>query len=399
MALDEYKRRRNFRKTPEPQGTARADTRSRPARSFVVQKHAARRLHYDFRLELDGVLKSWAIPKGPSLDPAEKRLAVEVEDHPLEYGGFEGIIPKGEYGGGTVLLWDRGTWEPLEPDPAAAYRDGMLKFTLNGEKLHGHWMLVRLKRKPRDTRDNWLLVKERDAAAVPGSGTLIVEEYPLSVESGRAVDAIAAERDRVWHSNRIEAEATLSAAAPGIADTGCAQEADAREPQAAAGDGNNRGSGWPRMVARDQTRRLPAARLDRARRGSSHHPRRARLDPEILGARKRARGVAGSNPRSSTESWCHSSRMAMTSFAALQDAIATGRTDQLTFFAFDLLYRDGWDLTATVLRGPQGRLGRDRSSPSDGTLSAMAITMRGKGRRSCVKPPPIVLRSIVSEAA
>src|SRR5579872_421130 len=120
MALDVYRQKRDFRKTPEPSGapSARPRARAKKALSFVIQKHAARRLHYDFRLELDGVLKSWAIPKGPSLDPHEKRLAVEVEDHPLDYGGFEGIIPQGEYGGGTVLLWDRGTWEPLEPDPA-----------------------------------------------------------------------------------------------------------------------------------------------------------------------------------------------------------------------------------------------------------------------------------------
>src|ERR1700686_2555137 len=140
MALEQYQRKRDFRKTPEPAGATQP--RKKPVTApltFVVQKHAATRLHYDFRLELGGVLLSWAIPKGPSLDPGEKRLAVHVEDHPIEYGGFEGVIPKGQYGGGTVLLWDRGTWTPEGPDPQAAYKKGSLKFTLDGEKLHGKW--------------------------------------------------------------------------------------------------------------------------------------------------------------------------------------------------------------------------------------------------------------------
>ncbi|TMJ68888.1 MAG: hypothetical protein E6G83_03750 [Alphaproteobacteria bacterium] len=144
MALEEYRRKRDFRKTPEPAGVATSHEKPGAALSFVIQKHAARRLHYDFRLELDGVLKSWAVPKGPSLDPGEKRLAVHVEDHPLDYGEFEGVIPEGEYGGGTVLLWDRGIWVPLNSDPEAAYRKGSLKFTLEGEKLHGNWALVRM---------------------------------------------------------------------------------------------------------------------------------------------------------------------------------------------------------------------------------------------------------------
>jgi bifunctional non-homologous end joining protein LigD len=163
MALEEYRRKRDFRKTPEPAGKSPSRKKAAAPLSFVIQEHAARRLHYDFRLELDGVLKSWAVPKGPSLDPGEKRLAVQVEDHPLDYGGFEGIIPEGQYGGGTVLLWDRGNWVPKDPDPAAAYAKGMLKFELRGEKLHGSWALVRMGGKAaRERRQNWLLVKERD---------------------------------------------------------------------------------------------------------------------------------------------------------------------------------------------------------------------------------------------
>src|SRR5436190_24205648 len=138
MSLQEYKRKRHFNRTPEPAGKER----SKEGHSFVVQKHAASHLQYDLRLELDGVLKSWAVPKGPSLDPTVKRLAMHVEDHPVDYGAFEGIIPQGEYGAGTVMLWDRGNWEPVG-DPHEGYRTGKLKFTLHGQKLNGRWMLVR----------------------------------------------------------------------------------------------------------------------------------------------------------------------------------------------------------------------------------------------------------------
>src|SRR6478752_5791069 len=143
MALEEYRRKRDFKKTPEPTGVVK----KRQGRElfFCVQKHLASHLHYDFRLEHDGVLLSWAVPKGPSLDPSVKRLAMHVEDHPVEYGSFEGIIPQGEYGGGTVMLWDRGTWEPIG-DARDGYRKGRLKFTLHGEKLRGGWMLVRTSR-------------------------------------------------------------------------------------------------------------------------------------------------------------------------------------------------------------------------------------------------------------
>src|SRR6476646_5794812 len=145
MSLKEYKEKRRFDVTPEPAGREEGEAGERSALIFVVQKHQATRLHYDFRLEWNGVLLSWAVPKGPSLDPSVKRLAMPVEDHPIEYGGFEGTIPEGQYGGGTVMVWDRGTWEPEETDVDAALRAGELKFALNGSKLKGSWVLVRTK--------------------------------------------------------------------------------------------------------------------------------------------------------------------------------------------------------------------------------------------------------------
>src|SRR6476619_4228819 len=158
MSLLPYNKKRNFKITPEPKGEKKS--KKSFTYKYVIQKHAASHLHYDFRLELNGVLKSWAVPKGPCLDPAVKRLAMHVEDHPVEYGSFEGIIPQGEYGGGTVLLWDRGDWEPVS-DAMASYRKGRLKFVLHGEKLRGTWNLVRTAGTPSDQR-RWLLFKDRD---------------------------------------------------------------------------------------------------------------------------------------------------------------------------------------------------------------------------------------------
>jgi bifunctional non-homologous end joining protein LigD len=194
VGLTEYKRKRHFGRTPEPAGK----TAKKGGRSYVVQKHRASHLHYDFRLELEGVLKSWAVPKGPSLDPQVKRLAMHVEDHPVEYGSFEGIIPEGEYGGGTVMLWDRGDWEPLG-NPHEDYRAGKLKFELNGEKLRGGWMLVRTTRPDRNgDQRQWLLFKERDDSARTAEDADVLDELPLSVATGRTMDEIAEDRDRVW---------------------------------------------------------------------------------------------------------------------------------------------------------------------------------------------------------
>jgi bifunctional non-homologous end joining protein LigD len=187
MGLTEYQRRRRFGVTPEPAGTRRRARRK--ALAFVVQKHRALHLHYDFRLEWKGVLLSWAVPKGPSLDPSVKRLAMQTEDHPLEYACFEGIIPEGEYGGGTVMVWDRGTWTPESPDVDAALAAGELKFRLDGEKLRGSWVLVRTRRRPGgDARPAWLLIKHRDEAA---SRDDVAETAPRSVASGRLLAEIA----------------------------------------------------------------------------------------------------------------------------------------------------------------------------------------------------------------
>jgi bifunctional non-homologous end joining protein LigD len=182
---------------------------------FVIQKHAASHLHYDLRLEVDGVMKSWAVPRGPSLDPATKRLAMQVEDHPIEYNTFEGTIPRGEYGGGTVMLWDRGTYTPDELPRGAApddfvrrgLRAGKLAFTLHGERLHGSFALVRTDREP---RPKWLLIKHRDDHARPGSD--IAAEVLTSVDTGRTMDEIATEKDRVWRSNRARRAAPPAAA-------------------------------------------------------------------------------------------------------------------------------------------------------------------------------------------
>ena len=219
-SLSRYQSKRDFSKTAEPSGDSAVAVSER--RRFVIQKHAASRLHYDFRLELDGVFKSWAVTRGPSLDAKEKRLAVEVEDHPLAYGDFEGTIAAGQYGGGTVMVWDRGYWTPEgDESPEHALKKGTLKFKLDGEKLHGSWVLVRMKRdRSGGKRTNWLLIKHRDEFAGEKDGDAILEE-DRSVASGRTLDQIAAGKgprpkpfmlkskkvappDAVWNSNHTE---------------------------------------------------------------------------------------------------------------------------------------------------------------------------------------------------
>jgi len=354
-ALREYRRKRHFARTPEPQGEVAPERRGGD-RTFVVQKHAASRLHYDFRLELEGVLKSWAVPKGPSLDPADKRLAMHVEDHPLEYGSFEGVIPKGEYGGGTVMLWDRGTWRP-EGDPHRAYRAGNLKFTLEGEKLRGGWALVRIRdrRQARDDERSWLLVKHDDAEAKPSDRYRVVEAQPDSVATGRTLDAIAAARDRVWHSNRSDQAEEVRISVADISGVRPAPLLRFVPPQLATLVRRPpTGDAWLHEMKFDGYRIL--ARLEEGRvtllsrngrewtgqfpgvvdsvRGLPAHT--ALLDGEVA--------VVAPDGR--------------TSFQALQNYMSGGHRDGLIYMVFDLLHLDGQDLTGSRLEDRKAAVAR-----------------------------------------
>jgi len=212
--LASYRRMRDFTATPEPSGEAAAPSPD-GARRFVVQRHRARALHYDLRFEIDGVLVSWAVPKGPTLDPSARRLAVHVEDHPLEYADFEGVIPSGEYGGGDVIVWDRGTWEPAKTDdPARAVAEGELHAEVHGEKLHGRLVLVRTdatQGDPGDRKEQWMLLHKNDESAVKGWDP---EEHPRSVLTGRTNDEVKADPDRRWHSARPADEAAEDVTGP-----------------------------------------------------------------------------------------------------------------------------------------------------------------------------------------
>jgi len=225
MALEEYKRKRDFRQTPEPPPKVGKGAQRR----FVVQKHRATRLHYDFRLEMEGVLKSWAVPKGPSLDPADKRLAMQVEDHPVSYFDFEGTIPAGNYGAGTVMVWDMGTWEP-QGNAADMLQKGDLKFRLNGQKLKGDFALVHMKsRRPGTKGTEWLLIKHRDAYVRTGYD---IDQYDYSVLTKRSVDEIAGDAGSAeWNSSRQASSTVSSKKNDWLADS--IAKADAKRAKAA----------------------------------------------------------------------------------------------------------------------------------------------------------------------
>jgi len=345
MALTKYRKKRDFNTTPEPSGKVK---RSAKGDSYLIQKHAARRLHYDLRLEMDGVLKSWAVTKGPSLVPGEKRLAVHVEDHPLEYGDFEGTIPKGEYGGGTVILWDRGRWSPIG-DAKKGYRKGHLDFEIHGEKLRGRWHLVRMARKPREKKDNWLLIKGDDEFARGEDDPDILEERPESVKTGRTVEQVEGEPPG-WSSKtgKIESPETASlpipkkakkAAFPGFIPPALATlkpsaptgkkwlheiKFDGYRLQAHIRDGEvslltRSGLDWTEKFGADVVAALSGLPVHEAI-----------VDGELV--------VEGSGGASD--------------FSTLQADLSAGRADRFVFYAFDLLYVDGQDLR------PAAQLGR-----------------------------------------
>jgi bifunctional non-homologous end joining protein LigD len=372
--LAKYRQMRDFAKTAEPSG-ADGVTPSKRLR-FVIQKHAATRLHYDFRLELDGVFKSWAVTRGPSRDPADKRLAVATEDHPLGYGDFEGTIPKGEYGGGSVMLWDRGYWAP-EPgfDPEEALKKGELKFVLEGERLHGGWVLVRMKRdRTGGKRENWLLIKHRDEAAVEGDDLL--ETNDTSVASGRAMDAItagtgkgprpfmrgkakaAAPADDVWET-RPKGEPAKAAKAKTPTQAKTAKPAEIRsaalpgfiEPQLCKSvDRPPQGAGWAHEIKFD------GYRLQlRVRDGKATLKTRKGLDWT-----EKFQAIAD-HAAALPDGLYDGEAVALDDngapdFPALQAALADGESEDLIFFAFDALFLEGEDLRDLPLRERKTRL-------------------------------------------
>jgi bifunctional non-homologous end joining protein LigD len=378
-SLKTYVAKRDFSKTREPRGKKHVTK----GRSFVIQKHAATRLHYDLRLELDGVMLSWAVTKGPSLVPGEKRLAIHVEDHPIEYNKFEGTIPKGQYGGGTVMIWDRGKWFP-EGDPHKGLAKGHLDFRLEGEKLKGRWHLVRMSKRPGERQEPWLLIKSKDEAAYSKTDPDILEEKSESVVTGRSIEQIAAAADRVWHSNRSAkdqpdaktksiARAKPRPRAPRSRKAAAQSREGAKKKKAssapfdfhpAAIQGARKaafpefippclaslsakppdGGDWVHEIKFDgyriQGRRAGQASL-KTRKGldwtEKFRPiadalmqlpaQRALIDGEIVVQDKKG----------------------ISNFSELQESLKAGHCDRFIYYVFDLLYLDGFDLTGAAL--------------------------------------------------
>ena len=379
MSLQTYRAKRNFKVTPEPRG--KAVRAAADGLAFVIQKHAASHLHYDFRLELNGVLLSWAVPKGPSLDPADKRLAMHVEDHPIEYGEFEGVIPEKQYGAGTVMLWDRGTWTPIG-DPVAGYRKGHLKFTLDGEKLKGGWTLIRThgsRYGGKSGKQAWLLIKERDEAARSGGASIVVRS-PNSVATGRSLDKIAAARSHVWQSTKSVKENVRAGAIarPKAKKRAAAKRAKADELPEGARKGKlpamiapmlatlvaeaPSGDGWIHEIKYDGYRMV--ARIERGKAKLY-----SRTGKDWTAAFQTLADDLAKLPV--TSAWIDGEAVVLddagrTSFQALQNALS-GSDAAFTYFAFDLMHVNGVDLRGAVLT-ERKRLLRDLLGEGRGAI-------------------------------
>jgi bifunctional non-homologous end joining protein LigD len=348
--LETYKAKRNFSATPEPAGK-KGKTKT-TALTYLVQRHAATRLHYDFRIEVDGVLKSWAVTKAPSRDTAVKRLAVEVEDHPLDYGTFEGTIPAGNYGAGTVQMWDRGTWEPQEADLGAAFAKGQIKMILHGERLKGKWALIRLRadRGKPSKRNNWLLIKERDEYTVEGEGDANME-IDASVVTGRTMAEIAGGSNE-WKSSKPSARKAPAAPKPTKAAASTATRPPAFVPiqLCKIADYPPRGGAWAHEIKFDGYRVQVgigggAAKL-RTRKGLDWSDKfRAHAED----AAHWPDGVVDGE-------LCALAEDHMPDFSALQAAISSGDTGGLVYFAFDLLFEGDEDLRGLPLSHRKARL-------------------------------------------
>jgi bifunctional non-homologous end joining protein LigD len=455
VALEIYRKKRQFGVTPEPRGRKGASG----GNGYVIQKHAARRLHYDLRLELDGVMKSWAVTRGPSLDPGEKRLAVHVEDHPVEYNSFEGTIPAGEYGGGTVMIWDRGTWTP-DGDPHKGYAKGHLSFELHGEKLHGHWHLVRMHGRPNERRDNWLLIKAKDEDARSPRDKDILDEKSRSVVSGRTIEEIAGGRGRkrVWHSNRdaggkdtgnekmsgpqsqrsfreeLRAQAQLKAAAKSLSrskaaakTTGAGHAKSAKSKSkvkpATTAVALKKSAGPP---ASEKRAKLPdfvppsLATLSDTPPSGAKWIHEIKLDGYRIEARldhgrvrlftrnrhdwtHRFKSIADAVAKLPAETalldgeLVAQNQRGISSFSLLQTDLKEGRSDHLVYWVFDLLYLDGRDVTEQPLIERKAAL--ERLLPTGGPVAPIRYCehLEGNGAAILKRACDIELEGIVSK--
>jgi bifunctional non-homologous end joining protein LigD len=422
--LKTYRGKRRFGVTAEPKGKV---ARKR-GHAFVIQKHAATRLHYDLRLELDGVMKSWAVTRGPSLVPSEKRLAVEVEDHPIDYNTFEGTIPKGEYGGGTVMVWDRGTWHPHD-DPHEGLKKGHLAFDLSGGKLHGAWHLVRLRKRPGEKRNNWLLIKSDDDAARTARDKDILKEADFSIKTGRSMDEIAggkrASATEKTRMKKVLASTKKKMAGPAASRTKKTKKKPAsaqlvqkhetltdRKPSlkgakagrlpafvepclATLADKAPDGANWIHEIKFDGYRLQ--ARLSR---GKAKLLTRKGLDWT-----RKFKGIADAVAELDADSALIDGELVVegsagvTSFSLLQEELKSGRQNRLVYYVFDLLYRDGQDLRSLPLDERKEALARLIKSAPKHTPLRFSESIAGRGPVLLKQACQLGLEGIVSKLA